>query len=95
MGLNPEWRVRDGVLVREGEGSWDQMRQPGANGFLGVLIALRWWMDEEVEMDDWRVMVDDVTWVIEALIGEGKTQAKRGRDAAGMEGTEMGGEGVV
>ncbi|KAJ7040208.1 hypothetical protein C8F04DRAFT_1253967 [Mycena alexandri] len=68
LGLNPEWRVRDGVLVKEGVGSWEEMRQPGANGFLGVLIALRWWLEADGESEDWKAMLDDVTWVIGALI---------------------------
>ncbi|KAJ7118002.1 hypothetical protein C8R43DRAFT_839189, partial [Mycena crocata] len=66
--INPPWRMREGELVREGTGSWDCMRFPGQNGFLNVVIALKWWREAlEEESVEWRDAVLDVTWVIERM----------------------------
>ncbi|KAJ7463596.1 hypothetical protein FB451DRAFT_1042746 [Mycena latifolia] len=67
--LNPEWRKRDGALVKEGEGSWDVLRCPGQNGFLNILICLKWWhaaLDEETE--DWKAAIADVKWVLKGMV---------------------------
>ncbi|KAJ7806503.1 hypothetical protein B0H13DRAFT_1669770, partial [Mycena leptocephala] len=66
-GINPEWRIaRDGTLRRTEEGPWDTMKVPGANGFLSVLVCLKWWKDAGGE-GDWADSVADVTWVLERL----------------------------
>ncbi|KAJ7150424.1 hypothetical protein C8R46DRAFT_838881, partial [Mycena filopes] len=62
-GLNPEWRFQGSELVKEGKGPWDAMRKPGANGFLGVLAALKWWGEEGGVTADWSAAVADVSWV--------------------------------
>ncbi|KAJ7724196.1 hypothetical protein B0H16DRAFT_1247244, partial [Mycena metata] len=63
--INPEWRVAaDGTLKQSGEGEWSTMEVPGVNGFLSVLMCLRWWKEGGVN-GDWTACVADVTWVLE------------------------------
>ncbi|KAJ7027249.1 hypothetical protein C8F04DRAFT_1189686 [Mycena alexandri] len=63
--INPKWRVGvDGSLKRVEEGAWEEMERPGANGFLSVLICLRWWK-EAGGGGDWTDAVEDVTWAME------------------------------
>jgi hypothetical protein len=69
-GLNPDWRVKGGVLLKEEKGSLDAMRKPGANGFLSVLAALKWWWGATGATTDWRATLDDVTWVLGVLVGK-------------------------
>ncbi|KAJ6454056.1 hypothetical protein C8R47DRAFT_997431, partial [Mycena vitilis] len=65
--INPKWRVTgDGRLAREEKGTWDEMAAPGPNGFLNVLICLKWWKAGGGE-GDWPDAVADVTWVLERL----------------------------
>jgi hypothetical protein len=65
--INPTWRIaKDGTLKRDGEGSLDMMKVPGANGFLSVLVCLKWWKEGGGE-GDWADSVADVTWVLERL----------------------------
>ncbi|KAJ7642310.1 hypothetical protein DFH06DRAFT_1137331 [Mycena polygramma] len=66
--INPSWRLQDGVLVKESEGSWDVMRKPGSNGFLGVLACLKWWREEKGSTSEWADALADVTWVLRTLL---------------------------
>jgi hypothetical protein len=67
--INPKWRVREGELVQAGEGSWDVLRCPGQNGFLNVLICLKWWRGEmETPSANWERAVGDVKWVLERMV---------------------------
>ncbi|KAJ7022891.1 hypothetical protein C8F04DRAFT_1272085 [Mycena alexandri] len=69
-GINPKWRVgTDGALKRGEVGGWDTLEAPGPNGFLNVLIGLKWWKDAGGD-GDWPGMVDDVTWVLEMMLAE-------------------------
>ncbi|KAJ7081913.1 hypothetical protein C8R43DRAFT_844090, partial [Mycena crocata] len=62
--INPEWRRGENRLVRDKEGVWESMDFPGANGFLNVIVCLKWWRDAcTEESQQWRDAVDDVTWV--------------------------------
>ncbi|KAJ7487246.1 hypothetical protein B0H11DRAFT_1615572, partial [Mycena galericulata] len=63
--INPQWRLVDGVLSRGGEGSWEGMRVPGQNGFLSVLIGLKWWREKAARAggEEWKEAVRDVAWV--------------------------------
>ncbi|KAJ7479901.1 hypothetical protein FB451DRAFT_1031411 [Mycena latifolia] len=70
--INPEWRSKGRVLVKETKGSWEGMRMPGANGFFSVLVALKWWKDVwgiEEEDESWAEAVGDVKWVLTQLGG--------------------------
>ncbi|KAJ7161805.1 hypothetical protein C8R43DRAFT_1123523 [Mycena crocata] len=66
--INPSWRQNeDGSLKLEEDGSWEELRKPGANGLLNVLICLKWWR-ERMDGLGWDDVVADVTWVIECLL---------------------------
>ncbi|KAJ7734865.1 hypothetical protein B0H16DRAFT_1327340 [Mycena metata] len=69
--INPEWRrVSDGGLTRDGDGSWDELRCPGQNGFLNVVVCLKWWrLAAGTESGDWVRGVDDVRWVMQQMVG--------------------------
>ncbi|KAJ7715351.1 hypothetical protein B0H16DRAFT_1273340, partial [Mycena metata] len=68
MAINPEWRVSDGSLVKEGDGDWDDLRCPGQNGFLNVIVCLRWWrLAAGTESSEWSRAVSDVKWVLERM----------------------------
>ncbi|KAJ7619950.1 hypothetical protein DFH06DRAFT_1010810 [Mycena polygramma] len=68
--MNPTWRMRDGELVQEGEGSWDELRSPGQNGFLNVIVCLKWWrLKLETPSDSWERAIADVKWVLEKMVG--------------------------
>ncbi|KAJ7790285.1 hypothetical protein B0H14DRAFT_2292083, partial [Mycena olivaceomarginata] len=62
MALNPEWRINDGALVKEVKGSWEPLRKPGANGFLGLLAGLKWWREKLGATKKWVAALEDVTW---------------------------------
>ncbi len=68
--LQPEWRTKDsfGRPVVGGEGTWDNLRYPGKNGMLMVLLSLWWWRGiATATIDDWTVAVHDVCWVLEKM----------------------------
>lgn len=54
----------DGTLKQAEEGEWAELEKPGVNGFLSVLIALKWWKEGGGD-GDWAEWVADVTWVLE------------------------------
>ncbi|KAF8192324.1 hypothetical protein K438DRAFT_1479092, partial [Mycena galopus ATCC 62051] len=70
--LNQEWcTVGDEVcdeLIRDAEASLEGLRKPGANGFLSVLIGLKWWMDVKGATKQWVAALEDVTWVMARLL---------------------------
>ncbi|KAJ7026241.1 hypothetical protein C8F04DRAFT_1190785 [Mycena alexandri] len=76
--INPSWRLREGELVQEGEGSWDVLRCPGQNGFLNVIVCLKWWRCEmenrsesmEKTSELWQRAVADVRWVLTQMVNE-------------------------
>lgn len=70
--LNPVWRVRDGELVREGTGSWDNLRRPGKNGLLNIMACLKWWhgrLKSDLEREDWMRAQVDILWVLQSMLG--------------------------
>ncbi|KAJ7604790.1 hypothetical protein DFH06DRAFT_1020621, partial [Mycena polygramma] len=67
VALNPPWRqTNDGRrLKQEGQGEWGAAAQTGPNGFLNVLICLRWWRDElRDEVEEWKEALEDVAWAL-------------------------------
>ncbi|KAF8139161.1 hypothetical protein K438DRAFT_1552940, partial [Mycena galopus ATCC 62051] len=63
--INPGWRLRDGELVQLGDGDWDILLCPGQNGFLNILMCLKWWfVSMEVPSEAWKLAVVDVKWVL-------------------------------
>ncbi|KAK7026737.1 SERTA domain-containing protein 3 [Paramarasmius palmivorus] len=45
--VNPRWRPKspDGMVMPGGKGNWEAVRIPGKDGFVLVLVSLRWWCD--------------------------------------------------
>ncbi|TDL14269.1 hypothetical protein BD410DRAFT_734350, partial [Rickenella mellea] len=70
--LQPVWRSKsdDGRPLIEGEGSWEDLKKPGRNGFLGVLMALAWWKSglRGADSSDWNAAVADVEWALTGLL---------------------------
>ncbi|KAJ7787482.1 hypothetical protein B0H14DRAFT_2269848, partial [Mycena olivaceomarginata] len=63
--INPTWRNEQRPMKREGASSWSSLDIHGQNGFLNLLMCLKWWHDAmEVQSPDWEEAVDDVTWVL-------------------------------
>jgi len=54
--------------------SWEESLYTGENGFLTVLVTLRWWWDEINELNDskgygeWMMALEDVYWVVGQVI---------------------------
>ncbi|KAJ7818595.1 hypothetical protein B0H14DRAFT_2373081, partial [Mycena olivaceomarginata] len=48
--INPAWRKVSIPMSRSVVGSWECLDLPGPNGFLNVLICLKWWR-ERVETE--------------------------------------------
>ncbi|KAJ7078287.1 hypothetical protein B0H15DRAFT_739743, partial [Mycena belliarum] len=63
--INPTWRKKPWPMPRDRDGPWEFMDYCGKNGFLNVLIALKWWRNAlPGGSKDWEAAVDDVTWVL-------------------------------
>ncbi|KAJ7713648.1 hypothetical protein B0H14DRAFT_2413742, partial [Mycena olivaceomarginata] len=70
-GINPGWSMRDGELLQEGNGTWDVLRCPGQNGFLNIIVCLKWWYSPmETPSEAWMSTVADVDWVLGKMIDE-------------------------
>ncbi|KAJ7695248.1 hypothetical protein B0H14DRAFT_2238030, partial [Mycena olivaceomarginata] len=67
LDINPAWRGEERPMSRE-TGEWDCLDLYGPNGFLNVLIALKWWRDAMDEASpDWDEAIADVTWVLREM----------------------------
>jgi hypothetical protein len=48
--------------------SWASMDYKGQNGFLNVLMVLKWWRDAiDIPSPDWEEAVAEVTWVLQQM----------------------------
>ncbi|KAJ7804573.1 hypothetical protein B0H14DRAFT_3486062 [Mycena olivaceomarginata] len=57
-------------MLRLGDGSWGALNLPGPNGFLNVLMCLKWWREQvATETNEWKEVVEDVTWVLRQMNG--------------------------
>jgi hypothetical protein len=68
--INPKWRKWDdnGRVLREGSGAWGALNCPGQNGFLNVIVCLKWWAGAmETVSDAWKRAVADVRWVMKEM----------------------------
>ncbi|TFK80228.1 hypothetical protein K466DRAFT_504261 [Polyporus arcularius HHB13444] len=78
-GLQPSWRPRgaDGRPVVGGEGDWADLKKPGKNGLLIVLLTLTWWDDAATDAtrSQWHAAVEDVSWVIVSMAKEARSGA--------------------
>ncbi|KAJ7898152.1 hypothetical protein B0H14DRAFT_2265486, partial [Mycena olivaceomarginata] len=64
LDINPAWRGTSRPLLRN-EGSWASMNLFGQNGFLNVLMVLKWWRDAMPKASpDWEEAISDVTWAL-------------------------------
>ncbi|KAJ7358257.1 hypothetical protein DFH08DRAFT_615627, partial [Mycena albidolilacea] len=66
--INPTWRNEQRPMKREGGSSWLSLDIRGQNGFLNLLMCLKWWRDAmEAPSPDWEEAVDDITWVLQQM----------------------------
>ncbi|KAJ6568327.1 hypothetical protein DFH09DRAFT_917940, partial [Mycena vulgaris] len=69
--INPPWRKTLSPMLRKEDGVWTCMDLAGPNGFLNVLISLKWWADEmDGSVRDskrWIDGVSEVMWVLEKM----------------------------
>jgi hypothetical protein len=55
-------------MKREAGRSWSGFDYHGQNGFLNMLMCLKWWRDAMEEASpDWEEAVDDVAWVLQQM----------------------------
>jgi hypothetical protein len=67
--INPAWR-KTSLPMEKKDGPWAFMDLPGPNGFLNVLICLKWWRERlQGDSEEWKEAVNDVTWVLERMNG--------------------------
>ncbi|KAJ6477511.1 hypothetical protein C8R45DRAFT_934200 [Mycena sanguinolenta] len=61
--------------MQEGDGEWEVLRAaPGLNGFLNILMCLRWWYGVmETPSDSQRNTVADVKWALQQMVGPEQT----------------------
>jgi hypothetical protein len=79
-GLQPVERevLQNGELSRPGTADWSTMaKMYGNNGLMQVMVALVWWGEVaqkrgEEDIEEWRVAVRDVTWVLDELLRSGE-----------------------
>ncbi|KAJ6503626.1 hypothetical protein C8R45DRAFT_782409, partial [Mycena sanguinolenta] len=63
--INPSWRTKKQLMERKDEMSWNCIDYNGQNGFLNVLMCLKWWRDAMgMPSPDWEEAVHDVMWVL-------------------------------
>ncbi|KAJ6517935.1 hypothetical protein C8R47DRAFT_933869, partial [Mycena vitilis] len=70
VAINPPWRQTDDGrrLKKEGGGEWGAAAQTGPNGFLSVLVCLRWWRDAvRGDEKEWKEAVEDVVWALREI----------------------------
>nr|GAT44652.1 predicted protein [Mycena chlorophos] len=67
--VNPSWRRREGGVLAKEPGDYSVLDVPGPNGFLAVLIGLRWWAAETKGKPsaEWERMVGDIEWCLQQL----------------------------
>ncbi|KAJ7201972.1 hypothetical protein B0H12DRAFT_967131, partial [Mycena haematopus] len=66
--INPSWRTKVRPMKREEAGPWICLDYHGQNGFLNVLMCLKWWRDAMAKSSpDWEDAVSDVTWVLQQM----------------------------
>ncbi|KAJ7743980.1 hypothetical protein B0H14DRAFT_3514772 [Mycena olivaceomarginata] len=64
LDINPPWRGTKRPLLREA-GTWASMNLYGQNGFLNILMTLKWWRDAMPKaLPDWEEAIDDITWAL-------------------------------
>jgi hypothetical protein len=65
--INPAWRKLSLPMAKK-TGPWTFMDVPGQNGFLNVLICLKWWRERiDEESEEWKDMLEDISWVLRQM----------------------------
>lgn len=72
QGLQPDWRQASWppsqVQVAETQDEWEGLDKGGRNGIFVVVLTLSWWWSSAVDagtsMDEVKVAVEDVRWVM-------------------------------
>ncbi|EIW79701.1 hypothetical protein CONPUDRAFT_58551 [Coniophora puteana RWD-64-598 SS2] len=74
--LQPEWRNIDtpsgttAIQLPREDGVWSGLDKPGINGFVSVVVSLKWWAAETSDAytdPRWTAAVDDVCWVMNSI----------------------------
>ncbi|KAK7029746.1 hypothetical protein R3P38DRAFT_3188605 [Favolaschia claudopus] len=80
--INPPWRLQGNELQR-GVRDWNSLRCPGQNGFLNVLMCLKWWQGAMSEpSDSWTRAMVDVEWVLKEMAEIGEETAENIKDVS-------------
>nr|GAT61383.1 predicted protein [Mycena chlorophos] len=80
--VNPVWRRTPDGSLNKAEGDYSELDVPGPNGFLMVLIGLKWWADRGGSTGrEWTALVEEVDWCI-AQLGESPTTGMHGSATA-------------
>jgi hypothetical protein len=74
VSLQPKWRVLDGAIVSEDvDGDWDDLRLPGPNGIVCVLVGLLYWgriaQKNDKDRKEWEEQVEDALFALRQLVG--------------------------
>nr|GAT58514.1 predicted protein [Mycena chlorophos] len=66
--VNPVWRRAPDGSLDKAEGDYSALDVPGPNGFLTVLIGLKWWADRGgATSSGWTALMEDVDWCMTQL----------------------------
>ena len=73
IAANPSWHKEDRRRRLEigGQGPWDTMMKPAANGFLFAFALLYWWRSSltvDTNSNNWEVAFGDLSWAVECLL---------------------------
>ncbi|KAJ7278645.1 hypothetical protein C8J57DRAFT_1059861, partial [Mycena rebaudengoi] len=69
LDINPTWR-KTAVPMHRTPGLLEYVNFTGRNGFLNVLMCLKWWGDVlDSPSKRWKEAVEDVKWVLKGLNG--------------------------
>jgi hypothetical protein len=70
-------------VVETGE-KWEELRKGSINGFFNVVVSLVWWyaaVKTPAQRKVYGEMVDDVSWVLDWVLGDSKAGKKRAADS--------------
>lgn len=69
VGLQPKWRVADGKVVRDLNGDLSDLKRPGLNGLLTVLVGLFYWhITNGLNSEEWLTIVEDCIEIIDNFL---------------------------
>ncbi|KAK7019706.1 SERTA domain-containing protein 3 [Paramarasmius palmivorus] len=84
--VNPRWRPRaEDMVMPGGNGSWEAVRMPGKDGFVLLLVSLRWWCDllDRPGADClWLATLKSVYWTLEELQKDARSFTEEGESGA-------------